>query len=414
MLRIKTLLVSFTLFTVLFSFSFTPAKGQSDIEFPPLSGTYQVGRVSYDMVDESRNEIFTANEYDVREFSITVFYPAIPNEDSVRAPYVEAALLPAIAENTGIPESVWQAFRPHAYGNAPIVDGEFPVLLFSHGSGTPLQAYTGLMEDLASHGYVVVGISHTYDTPAVALSDGRILTPAEADGNPFANMDLPSIEEQDQVLLSVALGDMLFVLDQLSVLNTDDSLLANHLDLSRIGAIGHSFGGTTALQSAYVDERILAVVNLDGNILGEVRDNGLNRPIMMMTQDFSIIEEGDFEIVDEIDGEETVTTTIDLAGVIEDYANARESVLNHAAPGYEIMLPGASHDTYVTDALVLAEAIPDFAMPELVGTIEDFLGTRTTIHNIVIAFFNTYVAGENLPQMDDLSFEGLEVIVYNE
>lgn len=408
-MRIRSLLVSLSILTLLFTVAVAPIQAQSDgIEFPALSGSHQVGRTTYDMIDESREESFTADENDVRAFTITVFYPAIPDENAEPASYVDEALLPAMEEYTGIPIAIWEGFEPHAYADAPMVDGEFPVILFSHGSGTPLVAYTGLMEDLASQGYVVVGISHTFDTPVVALSDGRILTLGDVDS--FEAF----VEDEDQALLSIYLADMLFALDQLVELNSGDGLLANHLDLRRIGAMGHSFGGSTALQAAYEDERILAVLNLDGTIYGEVREHGLNRPTLIMAQDVSILGDG-FEIVDEYTDEEgTVVSTVDPEELIADYVRSRDEMLSKTSPGYDLVLRGASHDTYATDVLVLAEAIPDFAVPDFVGTIEDLSGTRTTIHTTVLAFFNTYVGGSNSPQMDDLSFDGFDVTIYNE
>jgi len=35
---------------------------------------------------------------------------------------------------------------------------------------------TALAEDLASHGYVVAGIDHTYESHATAFPDGRVTT----------------------------------------------------------------------------------------------------------------------------------------------------------------------------------------------------------------------------------------------
>jgi predicted dienelactone hydrolase len=46
--------------------------------------------------------------------------------------------------------------------------------VFSHGLTGTFTDYTFLFEDLASRGYVVASVDHTYDASAVDLGDGRI------------------------------------------------------------------------------------------------------------------------------------------------------------------------------------------------------------------------------------------------
>ena len=115
--------------------------------------------------------------------------------------------------------------------------------------------------DLASHGYVVVGVDVPGETLAVDLGDGALvpLSPALAD---------PSYE-------SVALRsrDLRFVLSRLGSLQG-----AGRLDLNRIGVFGHSRGGATAADAMLIDRRIGAGVNLDGGMWGPVVKRGLDRP----------------------------------------------------------------------------------------------------------------------------------------
>ncbi|GHO69804.1 hypothetical protein KSC_086960 [Ktedonobacter sp. SOSP1-52] len=51
----------------------------------------------------------------------------------------------------------------------------YPVLIFSPGMGLLPTDYTTLIEDLVSHGYIVVGIAPTYSASAVAFADGRVV-----------------------------------------------------------------------------------------------------------------------------------------------------------------------------------------------------------------------------------------------
>ena len=48
------------------------------VEFPPLTGEYQIGRAAYHLVDESREEVFSIGDGDIRELMVTFYYPAEP------------------------------------------------------------------------------------------------------------------------------------------------------------------------------------------------------------------------------------------------------------------------------------------------------------------------------------------------
>ena len=63
----------------------------------------------------------------------------------------------------------------------------------------------------------------------------------------------------------VLVADVRFVLDQLQKMNSHDHFWHSHLDLSKVGIVGHSMGGTTAALATQEESRILAGVNLDGS-----------------------------------------------------------------------------------------------------------------------------------------------------
>ena len=56
--------------------------------------------------------------------------------------------------------------------------GGWPVVLFSPGFGVERELYAGLVEDLASHGYVVVAIDHPHDASIVEFPDGHVVVPS--------------------------------------------------------------------------------------------------------------------------------------------------------------------------------------------------------------------------------------------
>jgi predicted dienelactone hydrolase len=56
--------------------------------------------------------------------------------------------------------------RTNSCLDAPITEGAHPVILFSHGYTGAFTDYTFIFEDLASPGYVVASVDHTYEAGA--------------------------------------------------------------------------------------------------------------------------------------------------------------------------------------------------------------------------------------------------------
>ena len=78
----------------------------------------------------------------------------------------------------GLPSSIFTRLELAAISNALPVRraGGWRVVLFSTGYGIERQLYTGLVEDLASHGYVVVAIDHPHDANIVSFPDGHAVS----------------------------------------------------------------------------------------------------------------------------------------------------------------------------------------------------------------------------------------------
>ncbi|MGW2156863.1 alpha/beta hydrolase family protein [Nonomuraea sp. NPDC001699] len=173
----------------------------------------------------------------------------------------------------------------HARQNAPVKGHQrsHSVLLFSPAYRTMREFGTSLVEDLASHGYVVVTIGHTHEAQIIEFPGRRL----ELSRQPAKPTD-----DDYALALQVRQADTRFVLDALSTLNAKGHLgaedqhlpsgLKGSLDLSRVGMFGHSLGGATAAETMAQDPRILAGVNLDGSIIGPAAETGLDRPFLLM------------------------------------------------------------------------------------------------------------------------------------
>jgi predicted dienelactone hydrolase len=167
-------------------------------------------------------------------------------------------------------------FPTHSLQDAPVLRGAHrPVVLFSHGLGINAALNTALHEELASRGYVVAGVDHTYDG-VVEFPDGRV--EVQRPGLPV-----------DNLLREVRSADLRFVLDQLTELaaghNPDAGGrplprgLARILDVTRVGAYGHSLGGPAVIGAMNQDRRIAAGAALDGTLRGPVT---FKRPFLMI------------------------------------------------------------------------------------------------------------------------------------
>jgi len=178
--------------------------------------------------------------------------------------------------------------RTHSFANAPVSPEQlhYPVVLLRAGGSALTADFTTLAEDLASHGYFVVGFDAPYRTSVVVLPDGRVITrlPQNNVENAKGNLADPLVGK----LLGMWTSDTKFVVDRLTRLNEDTtSQFRGRMDLARLGMVGHSFGGATALQFCHDDSRCRAAVDLDGIPFGSVVRDGLNKPCMFILSDHS-------------------------------------------------------------------------------------------------------------------------------
>ena len=161
-----------------------------------------------------------------------------------------------------------------------------PVLLFSPGGGMIKELYASQVEDLASHGYVVAAMTHSYDGFLALFPDKSYVA---FDSRRWPR--IPSVEgEANLNQLEWHTEDILVVLNHLDRINRRSSShlpFAGHLDLTRVGAFGHSFGGVAAAHACQKEQRIRACLNQDG-AMGmkpfylDVRGWGMNQAFMLM------------------------------------------------------------------------------------------------------------------------------------
>jgi predicted dienelactone hydrolase len=238
---------------------------------PAPTGPLTVGRVTVEWIDRSRIEPLSPDR-GYRTLMVDIWYPADAAAGSP-APYLDAAAFERAIGAGGLRRQLGGAYevikegrvQTHAVPGAPFSRSvsRAPVLVFSPGGGLVRELYAAQIEDLASHGYVVAVISHPYDAIVTVYPDGH---PVVYDAKRWPN--IPSFEgEWNLNQVDWHARDIRFVIDELERgdrIPSPGIPFAGHLDLTRIGAFGHSFGGVAAASACQSDRRIKACLNEDG------------------------------------------------------------------------------------------------------------------------------------------------------
>jgi len=254
---------------------------------PEPTGSYAIGTISQHLTDVTRDEILTEEDpSDKRELMVNVWYPTDRSEiEGKKVEHYPAELGDAISLVFGISKQIFShvtAIPTHVVAGAELSSDKasYPVLLFSPGiRSTRFQSMTAI-EELVSHGYIVVGMDHPYSSAKVTFPDGRaILYEAEPEFPTSAGLYENNIKG-----VGIRAADAQFVLDTITEWNTKDpnGLFEGKLDLDHVGIFGHSYGGATTAETLAQDKRFKAGVSLEGGFWGEVAHTGLQQPFMYM------------------------------------------------------------------------------------------------------------------------------------
>jgi dienelactone hydrolase len=234
-----------------------PVTAQADDPLPVPTGPYQVGVTSRQWVDTSRGEMYTADPDDHHVVTVWIWYPADVEESAEPVPYLENPgsywAIGDLAQRLGTTRPAIMDYvatlHTFAYQDAPVAEAQYPVVVyFDPLSGLPINQ-GAQVQDLASHGYIVVSILHAYGFN-VQFGDQLYIGDAK-----FSYSFVDWMEN--------ALPDVSFTIDQLANLNAE-AQFAERLDLENIGLSGYSLGGSIAAMATAEDNRIKAAISQDG------------------------------------------------------------------------------------------------------------------------------------------------------
>ena len=276
------------LITILVVLSFSLPSLIPVISMPKPTGKHKIGTSIHHWIDQEREEWFTDDPNDFRQIMIQLWYPAKLGEKNKRAPYLDRIDLRAetMAKAGGFPKFLIQHLeltKTNSYLNLFIENNAtpMPIVIVSHGITGTRHIHTALAERLASHGYLVVGVDHSYDANLTIFPDG---SSANYRSEITGHADSVRIREKQ---INTRTADISFIIDQLYDIQSGKiKHLANgYLDLNSIGVAGHSYGGGTSTFAAHKDARIKSVLILDAwlNPLPKnIIYNGIDQPILYM------------------------------------------------------------------------------------------------------------------------------------
>ncbi len=252
------------------------------VSFPKPPGPYPIGTHTFYFTDPNRAEQFAVTPGQRRRFVAQIWYPAVPS-DAPAAPYREPKAL-------GWRNADLRYVNTNARIDAPAArtPARFPVVFFSPSSGGYRSQNTYLTEFLVSYGYIVIGFDHPDSCARVPFPDGSVMK-----GLPdsWLNLDSRAALERStiksQEILETNVEDMQYVLDRLEsgAGGPQIGALIEHMDLSRVAAIGHSFGGAAAAETCRRDPRFRVGVNMDGWMFRDVMKCGIPRPFLFLIED---------------------------------------------------------------------------------------------------------------------------------
>lgn len=240
------------------------------VRLPAPTGPYRVGRTAFDWTDTGRTDPLGPGPGRHRELSVWVWYPAADGGAGRPAPYAPGHWAGMV--QLGILANRLDAVRTHSVAGAPVAPGRFPLVVLEPGMGLAAPQYGTLAEDLASHGYVVAGVTPTYSANVTVLHGQPVGRTAAGNPQDFTRAD-------GDRLVPVWSADARFTAGWMA---GTGGPLAGHVDAARVGYVGHSFGGAASLQACRDDRRCAGAVDLDGTPYGSVVTAGLAAPVMLL------------------------------------------------------------------------------------------------------------------------------------
>jgi hypothetical protein len=255
---------------------------------PKPNGPFGVSITTLQLTDPARSENpFNLTSPSARRLMISAITPTRQHQSTWAYPYMPpltASLSEQeYTENYGFPNTTYsdlflQVTDPQHSNNLE----EWPLVLFSPAQGNTRLDYTFLASNIASHGFIVITLDHPYDGDIVEFPDQSYIL-----GVPPPDSDDEAVQYAYGItLVDARVADISFVLDSLATLPITQALFPSSsiscpLNTSQVAMFGHSLGGSAIAEAMVNETRIVGGLDIDGIVIGEVAEVGLERPFML-------------------------------------------------------------------------------------------------------------------------------------
>jgi hypothetical protein len=282
--RVRTGIVILVLFALLGGAGYVGwimVKRSEPVALPELTGNFQVGRRTFEWTDTPRRDPYADGP---RKLSVWLWYPVAKDTTGRRAEYAPGRWSQLhLKSPLSLLQGPFNTLQDRALDGVPIASGRFPVVVLMPGMGLSAPMYASIAEDLASHGYLVAGVTPTYSANLTVL-DGQAIA-SKPDANP------PNLGDENENARRI--GDHLvgvWAADARFAAGMVGKQLPKSIDGS-IGPsyVGHSFGGAASLEACRLDQRCAAAIDLDGSQYGDVVTKGVKAPVLLLGADDSCI-----------------------------------------------------------------------------------------------------------------------------
>lgn len=359
----------------------------------------KIGRIVRVVKDNSRNEIFNCTN-EKRTIIMSIFYPSdevyCEGKSSLYKDLYEPNIERFIKSwaETEESEKYINELSTNIFINAPIKgsNGNYPVIIYSPGFTCDRDSTVFIIEKLVEQGYIVITLGSVHETDFTIMPNGEVIEMFEE-----LNDLLSNSKETWRELIDIRKKDILFLIDYLDCLNKKDELLKNKLCLDKVGVIGFSLGSQACFEASADDERIKAVVLLEGclhysNVLERVnRGERSKTPHLLLKRHASSqrlrVEESyswyeDLEDRDE--AERLVKEDIDMAYEI----TKTQKALYEFVEGYKsfIKIENTNHMTFCDMPILLNQEYGECLDGEIsVKAAHEIISTAT------VKFFNEFL-----------------------
>ncbi len=337
---------------------------KSQDKLPIPTGKYKVGTKVFSLIDNRR---FDTLQNASRNIMIQLWYPG--QRTKTKAKYILSSTLAKhliTSKYYGLDSSILYNLKSlvtNSLFNTQIqpASEKYPLLLFSTGLGVTKANYTAIYEELASYGIVILAIDHPY-TGLTVLRNGKVVS-----------MENLPREDFDQMMKD-NLKDISFILDQLNIESDLSKFIKKSIDITSIGAAGHSIGGNLAMEASIVDHRIKYSINLDGGFFDHMKPKTVNSPCLIIRQmpdysDADLKRRGRTRELWNAMGRKGDTTFA-------------ASYIGSKSPVFNIKIKGTGHFSFSDAPFIMPQLINQFG-----GTIID--GNRS--HSIITKMMNSFI-----------------------